>query len=86
MHCHHRGVRLIEHKRWHRTHPPRLLGCFDQAFHAARGLATSLPGVILATAIDTTHIDRITGLTGGRRALVTSRLRGAPVTRSRMWG
>lgn len=68
----------MEHQRWHRTLPPRLLGCFDQAFHAARGLATSLPDVILAKAIDTTHIHRITGLTGGRRALVTTRLYRAP--------
>jgi hypothetical protein len=40
----------------------------------ARRLATILPDLTLAEAIETTRIHRVPGLTGGRIALVTSAL------------
>jgi magnesium chelatase family protein len=44
----------------------------------ARGLATILPAMTLAEAIETTCIHRVAGRTGDRTALVTSRPFRAP--------
>lgn len=51
----------------------------------ARCLTTILLAMIPAEAIDTTHIHSVTGLTGGRTALVTTQPLGHPITPSRMW-
>jgi magnesium chelatase family protein len=51
----------------------------------ARRLTTILPAMILAEAIETMRIHRITGLTGDRTAWVTTRPFRAPITRSRLW-
>jgi predicted ATPase with chaperone activity len=48
-------------------------------------LTTILPAMILAEAIETMRIHRITGLTGDRTAWVTTRPFRAPITRSRLW-
>jgi magnesium chelatase family protein len=44
----------------------------------ARHLATILPAMTLAEAIETTRIHRVAGLTGDRTALVTTRPFCAP--------
>jgi magnesium chelatase family protein len=44
----------------------------------ARPLATLLPALILAAAIETTRIHRVAGLTGARTAVVTTRPFRAP--------
>ena len=44
----------------------------------ARCLATILPATRRAAALETTRIHRVAGLTGGRTAVVTSRLFRAP--------
>jgi magnesium chelatase family protein len=44
----------------------------------ARRLATILPAMSLAEAIETTRIHRLAGLTGGCRAFVTTHLFRAP--------
>jgi magnesium chelatase family protein len=44
----------------------------------ARRLATILPAMRLAEALETTRIPRVAGLTDGRTALVTTRLLRAP--------
>jgi predicted ATPase with chaperone activity len=51
----------------------------------ARRLTTILPAMILAEAIETMRIHRITGLTGDRTAWVMTRPFRAPITRSRLW-
>src|ERR671915_592904 len=44
----------------------------------ARRLATILPVIMLAEAVDTTRIHRVAGRTGGRTAVVTTRSCRAP--------
>jgi magnesium chelatase family protein len=44
----------------------------------ARRLTTILPAMILAEAIEATHLHRVAGLTGDRTALVTTRPFRAP--------
>jgi magnesium chelatase family protein len=44
----------------------------------ARRLTTILPAMTLAEAIETTRIDSVAGLTGDRRALITTRPFRAP--------
>jgi magnesium chelatase family protein len=44
----------------------------------ARRLATILPAMSLAAALEPTCIHRVAGLTGGRTAVVTTRLCRAP--------
>jgi magnesium chelatase family protein len=51
----------------------------------ARRLTTILPTMSLAEALETTHILRVVGLTGGRPAVVTPRPFAPRIKLSRAW-
>jgi magnesium chelatase family protein len=88
-----RGSRLIRGNGGHRASMgrPREYGCGPCAHHLlllgppgagtsmlARRLATILPAMSLAEALETTHIHSVAGRTGDRTALVTTRPFRAP--------